>query len=142
MRRIWLLLVVPVIALGLGVFLAGCERSTAQKDNIKGNKMEGGSTSAGKMDGDKSKGGKMDGESTSDSKMDGDKMKGGKMDGESTGAGKMGGDKMKGDKSDGDKMKTDKMKTGRLLEAGPPQQFALIQWTSRSHIAAFNYRQA
>jgi hypothetical protein len=69
MRKVWQLIAVAVVSLGLGLAIGGCTSST---------KDEGG---AGKMDGGKMDGGKMDGGKMGESKMDGGKMGESKMDG-------------------------------------------------------------
>jgi hypothetical protein len=73
MRKVWQLLVVAVVSLGLGLAIGGCTSST--KDEGGAGKMDG-----GKMDDNKMDGGKMDGGKMGDTKMDGGKMDGGKKD--------------------------------------------------------------
>jgi pentapeptide MXKDX repeat protein len=80
MRKIWQVLVVAVVGLGLSLAVVGCGSSTPGNDKMQGDKMGGDKMGGGKMGGDK---------------MGGDKMAGDKMAGD-----KMGGDKMAGDTKD------------------------------------------
>jgi hypothetical protein len=71
MRKVWHLIAVAVVSLGLGLAVGGCGLSSNDEGGTA--KMDGGKMDGGKMDGGKMDGGKMDG-----GKMDGGKMDGGK----------------------------------------------------------------
>ena len=58
MRKVWQLIAVAVVSLGLGLAVGGCGSST--KDEKGAGKMDGGKMNSGKMNGDKMDGGKMD----------------------------------------------------------------------------------
>jgi pentapeptide MXKDX repeat protein len=74
MRKIWQLLVVPVVGLALGLTVVGCTSPTSPtKDKMGGSKMDD------KMGADKMKSDKMGGDKMKDDKMAGDKMKDDKM---------------------------------------------------------------
>ena len=61
MRKIWRVITVAVVSLGLGLAVVGCGSATsAGKDKMDGDKMSGDKMGGGKMNGDKMGGDKMD----------------------------------------------------------------------------------
>jgi pentapeptide MXKDX repeat protein len=84
MSKIWQLVSVTAVGLGVGLAIVGCGSSTPTgKDKMGSDKMN-----TGKMGGDK---------------MSGDEMSGDKMSGDKMGGDKMSADKMSGNKSSGQK---------------------------------------
>jgi hypothetical protein len=62
MRKIWQVITVAVLGVGLGLAVVGCGSSTPSgKDKMGGDKMSGDKMGGDKMGGDKMKSDKMDG---------------------------------------------------------------------------------
>jgi pentapeptide MXKDX repeat protein len=85
-RKVWQVIAVTVVSLGLGLAIGGCGSPTT--------------TGKDKMGGDKMGSDRMGGDKMQEDKMGSDKMGGDKMQGDKMGGNKMGADKMKDDKKD------------------------------------------